>query len=376
MTQREKCVRFGVIMAGGAGERFWPLSRANMPKQLLPLTHPEKSMLHEAVERMTPVIPPDRLFVITGRHLVQAIRDANIGLPAENILAEPCKRNTSGALAYVTASLLARHGDTAPERMSLAVTTADHRIGDDDAFRQAITTALCAAESNDALVVCGIAPSRPETGFGYIQVADINTPLPGFGTPPHVFDVSAFHEKPDREKAQEYVDSGHYFWNSGMFFWRVSTFLKELEHTRPPLNAAINDMAGAIRRSNAEKVDRLFDALEDISIDYALMEHAKRVLVVRGTFPWDDVGSWPSLARVTAPDEHLNTCFGDPIMCDTEGCIVYNSSGASQMALAVIGVRDLIVVATPDAVLVMPKGRSQDVRAIVDEIKARGMPQL
>lgn len=375
MTQVREGTRFGVIMAGGAGERFWPLSRANMPKQLLPLTHPTKSMLHEAVERMTPVIPPERLFVITGRHLVHAIRDAEIGLPAENILAEPCKRNTSGALAYVTASLLARHGEVSPERISLAVTTADHRIGDDEAFRQTVTTALRAAECNDALVVCGITPTRPETGFGYVQIADVSKPVSEFTAPPQVFDVSAFHEKPDRQTAQSYVESGHYFWNSGMFFWRVSAFLEELEEAQPQLATAIRDMAAAMQRSDAETVHRLFSGLDDISIDFALMERARRVQMVRGDFPWDDIGSWPSLSRVGATDDHANACFGDPILRDAEGCIVYNSLGASQMALAVVGVRDLIVVATPDAVLVMPKGRSQDVRAIVEEIKARGMPQ-
>lgn len=375
MTQSGKCARFGIIMAGGAGERFWPLSRANLPKQLLALTHPTKSMLHEAVERMAPVIPPDRLFVITGRHLTEAIRDAKIGLPAENILAEPCKRNTSGALAYATACLMARNPGLAPDGMSLAITTADHRIGDDETFRRAVVSALSSAEQHDALVVCGIAPSRPDTGFGYIQIAQVAHPLPGCDPSAPVFDVQAFREKPCADTAAGYVASGTFLWNSGMFFWRVSTFLDELSRARPALRRAIEVMTEALRRNDEPQAGEIFQGLDDISIDYALMEHATRVLAVRGDFPWDDVGSWPSLARERG-DAAGNALFGEPIVRDCTGCVVYNAPGPEKMAVGVVGMKDVVVVATEDAVLVLPAARSQDVRHIVQELRRQNRLQV
>ena len=375
MAQNEPCTRFGIIMAGGAGERFWPLSRVNVPKQLLALTHPTKSLLQEAAERLMPLIPADRLFVITGRHLVDPIRDAHIGIPDENVLAEPAKRNTSGALAYATASLLARYPALNPEQMSLAVTTADHFIGDAGAFREAIAAAMRAAEEHDTLAICGIAPTRPETGFGYIQVDNIKSPIPGFEAPPHVFRVESFQEKPDVERARHFLAAGTYFWNSGMFFWRISTFLKELPHARPQLGETIQAISRMLRAGDIAHADALFESIEDISIDYALMEHARHVCMVRGEFPWDDVGSWSSFGRERL-DEDGNVCVGDPVLLDCSGCVVYNDRGADALALGVAGLRDMVVVATADALLVLPKARAQEVRNLVQEIKRRGHTQV
>lgn len=367
--------RFGIIMAGGAGERFWPLSRRDRPKQLLPLVDPSRSMLAEAVDRLAPLVPPERLYIITGRHLVEPIRRANVGVPDANVLGEPSKKNTSGAVAFATALLMAQHPELDPQQATFAITTADHRIGDDSAFRACVETALRAAETHDALVVCGIAPTRPETGFGYIEVAVDAPPLPAFSSP-QVFEVRRFHEKPDRARAEAYLASGRYLWNSGMFFWRVSTFLSELAVARRQLHDAIRDMTGALERGNVQDAERIFDTLSDISIDYALMEHARRALVVRGEFPWGDVGSWPALLDNGARDTSGNLLVGDPVVLESQGCIVYNAPGAARTAVGVLGLRDTVVVVTEDAVLVLPKDRAQDVRRIVEELRSRGASQI
>lgn len=376
MIDQRDMLRCGIIMAGGAGERFWPLSRRNRPKQLLPLTDPGKCMLAEAVERLAPVVPAERICVVTSRHLVEAIRAAEVGVPPKNVIAEPCKRNTSGALAYATAYLMAGHPEAAPDTLSLAITTADHRIGDPNLFSRTIDTALRAAEQHNALVTCGLIPTRPETGFGYVQIAEGAQPIDGFEDDIAVYDVLAFCEKPGLERAGEFVAGGCHFWNSGMFFWKASTFLDELQHARPALAEVTQQMTGMMRNGDEAGVNRVFEQLEDISIDFALMEHARRVCVVRGTFPWADVGSWPSLQQGANMENEGNLLVGDPIVRDVSDSIVYNAVGAEDMAVAVIGVDGLAVVVTEDAVLVIPKDRAQDVRHVVKALKERGATQL
>jgi mannose-1-phosphate guanylyltransferase len=359
-------------MAGGAGERFWPLSRKDRPKQLLHLTSPDKSMLAEAVERLGGAVDPDRIYIITGPHLVAPIRAAGVGIPDENIVAEPAKRNTSGALAYITAHILAKHPDLSPEQVSLAVGTADHRIKEPELFTATVEAALLAAETEGALVVCGIVPTAPETGFGYIQVHDKTAPRMEGDIP--AYTVKAFHEKPNREKAEDFIAQGDYFWNSGMFFWTAAAFLRELDAEQPEMAKTVREMTAAMREgSDAAK---LFESLEDISIDYALMEHAGNVLMVPGTFPWSDVGLWPALETVYPPDENGNCLKGDPVIFQSEGCIVYNEPGAEKVAVGVAGVEDLVVVVTEDAVLVVPKDRAQDVRHLVGSLKERKAKQV
>lgn len=360
-------------MAGGSGERFWPLSRRNHPKQLLKLTRPDQTMLGEAVERLSPLIPANHIYIVTGAHLVAPIREANVGVPAENVLAEPCKRNTSGCLAYAAAHLIARYGP--PETLSMAVVTADHIIGDPKRFRDAVQVALETVESADVLATQGIVPNRPETGYGYIQIADPKAPIRDDNDLP-VFPVAAFHEKPNREIAEDFVNRGGYLWNSGMFFWRVSTFLAELDRVRPELAQATRDMADAIHHNDKGTVNTLFESLEDISIDYALMEHAKNAVVVRADYPWDDVGTWTSLDRTRDHDAHGNVADGDPVLIDSHNSIVVNAAGPGEMAVSVVGMDNVVVVACKDGVLVIPKDRAQDVRKAVAELKARGAKQV
>jgi mannose-1-phosphate guanylyltransferase len=373
MSTSSETTRFGVIMAGGSGERFWPVSRRDNPKQLLRLTRPDQSMLGEAVERLAPLIPAERILVVTAGRLVAPIRAARVGVPDANVLAEPCKRNTSGCLAYAATHLMAQHGD--PAQLTMAIVTADHLIGDPERFRETVAVALDTAEERDALVTQGIVPDRPETGYGYIEVRDVSAPVAGRGGIA-VYDVAAFKEKPTPEVARQFVESGRYFWNSGMFFWRVSTFLSELEQAQPELARKTREMADTLRRGDPKRTAAIFETLDNISIDYALLERAKRVVVVRADYPWDDVGAWISLDRTREHDAAGNVAEGGPVLIDTRNSIVVNDAGADAMAVSVVGMDNVVVVVSKDGVLVIPKDRAQDVRKAVEELKKRGAKQI
>ncbi len=366
-------MRFGVIMAGGSGERFWPVSRRDRPKQLLRLTRPDQTMLGEAVERLSPLIPPDRILIVTAAHLVAPIRAAKVGVPDANVLAEPCKRNTSGCLTYAAAHLIAQRGE--PEALTMAVVTADHLIGDPDRFRATADLSLSVAEERDALVTQGIVPDRPETGYGYIEVRDAGEPLLERGGIA-AFDVASFQEKPTQDIARKFLDSGRYFWNSGMFFWRVSTFLSELDRAQPELAKKTRAMASALKSENTVQAASIFETLDNISIDYALLERAKRVVVVRADYAWDDVGAWTSLDRTRPHDADGNIAEGGPVLVDTRNSIVYNDAGPDAIAVSVVGMDNVVVVVSRDGVLVTPKDRAQDVRKAVEELKRRGGRQV
>ena len=362
-------------MAGGSGERFWPLSRKNRPKQLLNLSNPDKSLLSEAVDRVKPLFGKDNIYIATGRHLVQPIQNAGIDIPAENVIGEPCKRNTAGCLCYVTAVLSAQE-NVSPEDISVAILTADHRIKDADKFRSSLDISLSVAENNDALVTIGIRPTRAETGYGYIEMDSHAEPASGSTSSNPTFPVVRFLEKPDRETAQRFLATGHYLWNSGMFFWRLSTFLSKLQDANPEMTATTEKITKALQNNDQEQADKHFQALEDISIDYALMERTSEILVTPANFEWDDVGSWDALDRTYPHDEKENVSIGAPVVIDSERCIVYNEPGAQDMAVSVVGMTDTVVVVSKDGILVVPKDKSQDVKKAVRELRDRKAEQL
>ncbi len=367
--------RVAVIMAGGTGERFWPLSRKDHPKQLLKITSPDHSMLGESVEHIRPLVPAEDVFVITGRHLQDPIRSSNdVNIPAENVLGEPCKRNTAGALVYAAASLLARFGRNSD--VTMAVLTADHQIGEPDAYRQAVETAMEAAENNDALVTMGVRPTRAETGYGYIEMPEGGAPAETSSRDIPVYPVVQFREKPDADTAQQFVQSGNYLWNSGMFFWRVNTFLKELKQAQPAMYEAALAIADDLAENKIESAEKRFADLEDISIDFALMEKARNVLVVPAEFPWDDVGAWDALDRTLPHDADGNIAIGEPVIMNSTNCIVYNAPGSEHKAVATIGCEDLAVIVADDAVLVVSKDQAQDVKKALGELKERGAKQV
>lgn len=364
-----------VIMAGGSGERFWPLSRRDRPKQILHLTNDNKSMLEESIDRLIPLIPADRVYVATSQRLVDPIRTSLDSISASNILGEPLRRNTTGCLAYATAFLLARYHDQ-PDLLVAAV-AADHLVEDKLRFQQTMEAALKFAEDVDALVAIGVHPTRPETGYGYIEITELNKPLSDYQGIP-IYRVVQFLEKPTLENAERYQASRFYYWNSGMFFWRISTFLNSLGKVHPELVERIYIMRDLFSRDPAPmpEIEAVFREVPDISIDYALMETATNVYVALGDFRWDDVGSWDSLSRFRPHDDRRNTPIGAPVLIDCQNVTVYNHPGGDAMSVCVIGMEDTVVVATHDGVLVCPKDRCQDVKLAVQELKRRQASQL
>jgi len=353
---------FAFIMAGGAGERFWPVSRTSRPKQLLRLSRPDLSLLEEAVARVEPLFGKDGVYIATGKSVEVPIRESG-AVAAENVWVEPLRRNTLGCLCWAAANLKAVHD----ENVGMAILTADHLISPEEPFRECIRLALSTAEKTGALVTIGIAPTRPETGFGYIELD------PTTQTPEGVIDAKSFREKPDAATAQAFVDSGNFRWNSGMFFWTVDDFLRELAAAQPEAHAATLRIAASLREGDAESVERHFADLPNISIDFALMEKASKVAVVTSRFDWDDVGSWDALDRAFSADGKGNVSYGESILIDAKDCIVYNDSKRS-LATA-LGVADLLIVVTDDSVLVCPKSDAQRVKEIVQAVKER-RPEL
>jgi mannose-1-phosphate guanylyltransferase len=367
--------KVAVIMAGGSGERFWPLSRKSRPKQFLRLIDGSRTLLEQMIEYIQPFIPIEQIFLATGVNQIEGIRKAAPHIPIGNIFEEPFKKNTAGCLVYAAASFLARKKDDRSE-LVMAILAADHLILEPEQFRRVFASALAAAENTESLVTLGITPDRPETGYGYIEIGENNLKINGVPDNILVSPAARFCEKPDRNAASEYVSSGKYLWNSGMFFWRLSSFLNELRTAAPELFHATLEISRALSIGDQERIYKIFCSLKDISIDFALMEKAKNVIVIKSDFGWNDIGSWDSLDRTMHHDENGNITVGSPVLIDSHDNIVYNEPGPDKRAVGVVGVEGLAIIVSEDAVLVIPKDRAQDVRKIVEELKKRKARQL
>jgi len=349
-------------MAGGTGERFWPLSTPKRPKQLLRLADKSRSLIEQARDRIVPLVGAQNVFVATSRDLAKPIAAA-LDLPAAQIFAEPLKRNTLGAVVWTAASLLAQNDEDA----SIAILTSDHAIGEPDHFRATVGAALDLVEDQNALAIIGIPPSRPETGFGYIEVDKtkphrINDKATAFG-------IAGFREKPPLADAEAYVRSGSFLWNSGMLFFRLQTLLAELKAANPQAHELLNQIALALKESNPEAAIALFESLPSISFDYALLEKTPNLFVLESNFPWDDVGAWDALHRAGKPDSNQNVAQGRTLLLDSTDCVAYNDDDSLDLAL--IGVKDLVVVATKHGVLVCPRDQAQRVKEIVAMLNKR-----
>ena len=350
--------RFVVIIAGGRGERFWPQSRLRRPKYLLPIGG-DQPLLAQTINRLGDLVSNDNIFVITHREQRDAVLKTCPQLEPGQVVGEPLGRDT--AVAVCLATMLVRRQD--PEGV-FAVLPADHVIHDAEGFRAALDTAFASAEAEEALVTIGIEPRYPATGYGYIQKGEEL----GTKSGPPVFRVSRFVEKPDLEQASQYVESGEYFWNAGMFIWRASVIAAALENHAPALWASFETIDTGLGKGAAldELLNAHYPELEKISIDFAVMEKAERVLTVKGTFDWDDVGEWPAVARHHEADEQGNVVRGQALIRDGKGNIVWNESGH---LTALIGVDDLVVVQTPDATLVCHKSKAQEVKKLLQQIE-------
>jgi len=362
--------RVALILAGGVGERFWPLSRQNRPKQLLPLAGGGSTLLGDTIERIAPLIPESSVYVVTGSELLETIRSADLPVPAGNVIAEPAKRNTAGALVFAVAYLIAELGPDA-RRITLSVLPADHLIDPGDAFRNDVSQAMATVESAGGLAVIGIPPTRAETGYGYIERSEEEVEEGAVAYP-----VSAFREKPGADLAASYVASGRHYWNSGMFFWRLGDFMDELEAASPAHRDAIEPLAAALQDKDEEEAQRVFETLPNISIDYALMEKARQVWMIPATFSWDDLGAWDALKRSWSSDDEGNVTRGDSVRLGSRNCVVLNETSDREISVALVGVEDLTVVVTDDAVLVTKTDRSQDVREAVRILREKNSRHL
>jgi mannose-1-phosphate guanylyltransferase len=364
-----------VIMAGGAGTRFWPESRALRPKQLLSLVG-QRTMIQSTVDRLAGVIPPERVLIVTNARLVDALREQLPELPASGILGEPCKRDTAPCIG-LAAFEVSRHDPDA----IMVVMPADHVIGPVASFTAALQFAAeLVKQAPERIVTFGIKPTYAAESFGYIErgapltlAASPQPPVFTAASQPPVYAVKQFREKPKAERAEQYLASGNFYWNSGIFVWRARTILDALERHEPEMYGHLKRIAAVRERADyADVLEREFSAIRGISIDFAVMERAKEVVVIEAPFEWDDVGSWQAIGRLSKADEDGNTIHGKHLGLGTTGCIV-RSSG--DHLVVTLGLKDCIVVYTPDATLVANKHDEESIRKLVKLIDERGWQQ-
>lgn len=348
---------YNVIMAGGGGTRFWPLSRQELPKQLINLSG-EDALINETIARIEELSDKDKLFVVTNEKQVDALSEI-VGDKCikENILKEPLARNTAAAIGFAAFNIMKKYGDGV-----MCVYPADHYIKDEINFRETIKTAIEAAEKYNKLVTIGITPTFPSTGYGYIKFDNESV------ISDKVYDVIEFVEKPSFEVAKEYISSNEYLWNSGMFVWKVSKILEDFKRYLPKVYNQLEKISMDIgKHCEYETVKKIYPSLQSISIDYGIMERSNDVVVVPGNFGWNDVGSWDSLGAIYPSDEEGNIKRGDLITIDTSNSIIYSDD----KLISTVGINDLIVVSTNDAVMVCRKDRAQDVKKIVEMLKEK-----
>jgi len=358
--------RFVIIMAGGRGERFWPVSREKTPKQLIRLLG-DRSFLQQAVDRVLPVVPAANVLIITNAAQVGEVRRQLPELPKDNIIAEPVGRDTCAAVTLGAALVGARSA-----KAVMAVLPADHVIPEEKEFQRVLRDTLDLAAREPVIVTIGIQPTEPATGYGYIQAGPAR--VPAAGAKPYrtaFFQAERFVEKPALEKAVEYLASGQYRWNAGMFVWSYATVAAGLKEHQPDMHEACERWLTAATKGSSALQRILateYPAIRKISIDYALLEKARNVVVADGSFAWDDLGAWPALARHIQPDADGNSAVGDLVQVDASNNIVYDGRTRGRTAITLVGVKDSIVVLTDDAVLVAARGEAQKIKDLVRKL--------
>jgi len=346
---------YALILAGGSGERFWPLSRRNRPKQLLRLVS-ARTLLEETVARLEGLVPPERILILTNVEQEKAVRELLKRFPKENVIAEPAKRDTAAAVALGAGWVAAR--DHSATMLALP---ADHVIADRGAFQETMKTAAVAAEETGALVTIGIKPTWPCPGFGYIEQGE-PVRLRGGGKIA-VHHVVRFREKPNVDLAESFLRKGNFRWNAGMFVWSVPTVLSEFNRHAPELADFISQVRSP---KDLDKILReRFAKLPRISFDYAIMEKADRVLVVEASFDWDDVGSWQAVGRYFKKDDHGNVANSALTALDASDNIIFNDG---ETTIALLGVHNLIVVRTQDAVLICHRHQAERIKKLVAQL--------
>ena len=346
---------YALIMAGGTGTRLWPRSRRDRPKQLLTIAS-ERTMLQETYERIRSLISDERIFVVTNDGYVDIVGQQLPTLSKENIIGELSGHGTAPCIGL--AALYLRRLDPASV---MAVLPADHFVRAGDTFRCALQAAAQLAEAG-CLVTLGIRPAHPETGYGYIERGDLLQHVEGCDA----YRVKRFIEKPDREAAEAFLANGGYYWNSGMFIWQVSAILREIERLMPRLYARLMEIAGALGTPQERTVlERVWATVEDQTIDFGIMERAEDVAVIPVDIGWSDVGCWATLFELLPSDENSNVVIGEHFGIETSDTLIYSP----RRLIATVGIEGLVIVDTDDALLVCPRDRAQEVKALVDALK-------
>jgi mannose-1-phosphate guanylyltransferase len=352
---------YAVIMAGGFGTRFWPRSREKTPKQLLEIVN-KGTMIQNTVKRISDMIDPKNILVVTNKIQKPVLASQLPNLPADNLIVEPLGRNTAPCIGL--AGLFIRRLD--PEAV-MVVLPADHIMHDEEEFRRVLRLASWVAYESGKLITVGIQPTRPETGYGYIQLVDEDD-----GRNPYfsrgVYRVKTFAEKPNIETAKKFLESGDFLWNSGMFIWRVDSIMHEIQTHLPELYSELLKIDESIDSPKFDNiVETVYRTIRSISIDYGVMEKANDVYVIKGNFGWSDVGSWDEVFRISGKDDSGNSVSGQTFLLDTKNTYIH----ANGQFVATIGVEDLIIITTDDAVLVCKQGQSQDVKEVVDYLRRK-----
>jgi mannose-1-phosphate guanylyltransferase len=347
-------MNYAIIMAGGSGTRFWPLSRKALPKQFLSLFG-GTSLLRQTYERIRPLFPDERIFVITNSRYINLVQAQLPELEAENIIGEVAAKNTAPCVAMAASLIKELDSDAV-----MAVLPSDHSIVDDDSFREILQLSMNQASATGALFTIGIQPDRPETGYGYIQYDKAST-----ASAP-VFPVKTFAEKPDLETAKSFLKSGDFLWNSGMFVWRADAIMREFDAHLPTVSNLCSDMVSSLGSvDRQEAIDSFYQSVVSISIDYGIMEKAGDVRVVPADIGWSDVGSWHAAWQLANKDENGNSINGSLVeMVGTKNSYVRNTG---DKLIALVGMDDVIVVDTDDAILIMPREKSQEIRDLMDK---------
>ncbi len=346
---------YGVILAGGKGERFWPLSRGHRPKQLLKLIS-DKTMLQETIDRILPLIPQERIFVVTSENIVTPILEEIKTLKPSNILAEPRGRNTCLAIG-----LAAEHLKKIDPKAIMVVLSADHIIRPAERLMEIIQAGAEIALEEDRLITIGIEPTRAETAYGYIKLANHYKNIGNLS----IYEVEAFTEKPQRVTAQEYYYSRKHLWNSGMFIWSVDSVLNSIRKCQPEMGNLLKDYASGIgTKGEIDYRKNLYEKCDAISIDFAVLENAQNVLTIKGDIVWDDVGSWNALERYKEKDRENNVVIGRAVLTDSYETTVYNDSNG---IIVSFGVSDLVIVKSDDIVLVAHKTKAGDIKKVLAE---------
>lgn len=350
-----------VIMAGGRGERFWPRSRIKLPKQLLNITG-EETMIQQTVNRLKGLVDIDNVYIVTNEDYVQIISQQLPEIKTGNILVEPMSRNTAACIGISALQIEQKDPDSV-----MVVIPSDHLIRKSEKFKSTIKSAIEMANEGPNIVTIGVIPTYAETGYGYINIGEEADLINNH----KVFKVKKFVEKPDKKTAQQYIDNGSYFWNSGMIVLKVSTLLESIQKYMPGLHQALENIREAMDTEEEDKV--LFEEyskLESISIDYGILEKTNPIYVIPADFGWDDVGAWTSLDRIHEPDENGNVVQGNVLSLDTKKCII---QGTGNKLIAIMGLENVIAVDTPDVTLICSKDKAQNIKELINEVKKKNM---